>query len=131
MSTVKHVSLELGGNAPFIMFDDADVDKAVEGAMISKFRNTGQTCVCSNRILVQRGIHEDFVARLSNKVAALVVGDGLEGVTQQGPLINPAAVDKVARHVQDAVAHGGKLLAGGARIRGNFFQPTVITEVTP
>jgi succinate-semialdehyde dehydrogenase/glutarate-semialdehyde dehydrogenase len=131
MGTVKHVSLELGGNAPFIVFDDADVDKAVEGAMISKFRNTGQTCVCANRILVQRGIHEDFVARLSNKVAALVVGDGLEGVTQQGPLINPAAVDKVERHVQDAVAHGGKLLAGGARIRGNFFQPTVITEVTP
>jgi succinate-semialdehyde dehydrogenase/glutarate-semialdehyde dehydrogenase len=129
MGTVKHVSLELGGNAPFIVFDDADLDKAVEGAMISKFRNTGQTCVCANRILVQRGIHDQFVARLSAKVAAMVIGDGLEGVTQQGPLINAAAVEKVERHVQDALAHGGKLLVGGARIRGNYFQPTVITDV--
>ncbi len=129
MGTVKHVSLELGGNAPFIVFDDADLDKAVEGAMISKFRNTGQTCVCANRILVQRGIHDQFVARLSAKVSAMVIGDGLEGVTQQGPLINAAAVEKVERHVQDALAHGGKLLVGGARIRGNYFQPTVITDV--
>ena len=130
MGTVKHVSLELGGNAPFIVFDDADLDKAVEGAMISKFRNTGQTCVCANRLLVQRGIHDPFVARLSAKAAAMIIGDGLEGVTQQGPLINPAAVEKVERHVQDAVAQGGKLLVGGARIRGNFFQPTVITDVS-
>jgi succinate-semialdehyde dehydrogenase/glutarate-semialdehyde dehydrogenase len=93
MGTVKHVSLELGGNAPFIVFDDADLDKAVDGALTSKFRNTGQTCVCANRILVQRGIHDEFVARLSTKVAALVIGDGLEGVTQQGPLINTAAVE--------------------------------------
>ncbi|MGC1459468.1 MAG: NAD-dependent succinate-semialdehyde dehydrogenase [Steroidobacteraceae bacterium] len=131
MSTVKHVSLELGGNAPFIVFDDADVEKAVDGAMTSKFRNSGQTCVCANRILVQRGIHDEFVARLCSKVAALVIGDGLEGVTQQGPLINPAAVEKVERHVRDAVAQGGKLLAGGARLRGQFFQPTVITDVSP
>ncbi|HEV2702743.1 MAG TPA: NAD-dependent succinate-semialdehyde dehydrogenase [Steroidobacteraceae bacterium] len=130
MGTVKHVSLELGGNAPFIVFDDADVEKAVEGAMISKFRNTGQTCVCANRMLVQRGIHDQFVERLCTKVAALVIGDGLEGATQQGPLINPAAVEKVERHVENAVTQGGKLRAGGARIRGNFFQPTVITDVS-
>jgi succinate-semialdehyde dehydrogenase / glutarate-semialdehyde dehydrogenase len=131
MGTVKHVSLELGGNAPFIVFDDADVDKAVEGAMASKFRNTGQTCVCANRILVQRGIHDQFVAKLNTKVAALIVGDGLAGVTHQGPLINAAAVDKVERHVQDAVAGGGKVMAGGARIAGNFFQPTIVTDVSP
>jgi succinate-semialdehyde dehydrogenase/glutarate-semialdehyde dehydrogenase len=131
MGTVKHVSLELGGNAPFIVFDDADVDKAVAGAMISKFRNTGQTCVCANRILVQRGIHDEFVSRLSAKVASLVVGDGLEGVTQLGPLINAAAVEKVERHVKDAVAHGGKLRAGGARLGGFYFQPTLITDVSP
>jgi succinate-semialdehyde dehydrogenase/glutarate-semialdehyde dehydrogenase len=131
MGTVKHVSLELGGNAPFIVFDDADVDKAVEGAMASKFRNTGQTCVCANRILVQRGIHDEFVAKLSAQVAKLVVGDGLAGVTGQGPLINAAAVEKVERHVQDALGRGGKLLAGGARGTGNFFQPTVITNVSP
>jgi succinate-semialdehyde dehydrogenase/glutarate-semialdehyde dehydrogenase len=130
MDTVKHVSLELGGNAPFIVFDDADVDQAVVGAMISKFRNTGQTCVCANRILVQRGIHEEFVAKLCAKVAQLTVGDGLAGVTQQGPLINTAAVEKVERHVKDALARGGKLLTGGARLQGNFYQPTVITEVS-
>jgi succinate-semialdehyde dehydrogenase / glutarate-semialdehyde dehydrogenase len=130
MDTVKHVSLELGGNAPFIVFDDADVDKAVAGAMISKFRNTGQTCVCANRVLVQRGIHDAFVAKLGAKVAELVVGDGLEGVTQQGPLINSAAVEKVERHVRDAVARGGRLLTGGARIKGNFYQPTLITDVS-
>jgi succinate-semialdehyde dehydrogenase/glutarate-semialdehyde dehydrogenase len=131
MGTVKHVSLELGGNAPFIVFDDADLTLAVQGAMASKFRNTGQTCVCANRILVQQGIHDEFVARLCEQVAALVVGDGLEGITQQGPLINPAAVDKVERHVRDALGRGGKLLAGGARLGGNFFQPTVITDVSP
>ncbi|HTY94975.1 MAG TPA: NAD-dependent succinate-semialdehyde dehydrogenase [Steroidobacteraceae bacterium] len=131
MGTVKHVSLELGGNAPFIVFDDADVDKAVEGAMASKFRNTGQTCVCANRILVQRGIHDEFAAKLCGRVAALVVGDGLAGNTQLGPLINEAAVDTVARHVEDALAHGGKLLTGGARLGGNFFAPTVIAEVSP
>jgi succinate-semialdehyde dehydrogenase/glutarate-semialdehyde dehydrogenase len=131
MGTVKHVSLELGGNAPFIVFDDADVDKAVAGAMASKFRNSGQTCVCANRILVQRGIHDEFVAKLCAQVAKLVMGDGLAGVTQQGPLINAAAVEKVERHVQDALGRGGKLLAGGARGTGNFYQPTVITDVSP
>jgi succinate-semialdehyde dehydrogenase / glutarate-semialdehyde dehydrogenase len=130
MDTVKHVSLELGGNAPFIVFDDADVDKAVAGAMISKFRNTGQTCVCANRILVQQGIHDEFVAKLCAKVAELVTGDGLAGLTQQGPLINAAAVEKVERHVRDAIARGGRLLMGGARIQGNFYQPTVITQVS-
>ncbi|HTV79395.1 MAG TPA: NAD-dependent succinate-semialdehyde dehydrogenase [Steroidobacteraceae bacterium] len=129
MGTVKHVSLELGGNAPFIVFDDADLARAVDGALASKFRNTGQTCVCANRILVQRGIHDEFVARLSERVAQLVVGDGLDGETHLGPLINADAVDKVERHVQDAVARGGKLRTGGKRIGGNFFQPTVVTEV--
>jgi succinate-semialdehyde dehydrogenase/glutarate-semialdehyde dehydrogenase len=131
MSTVKHVSLELGGNAPFIVFDDADVEKAVAGAMTSKFRNSGQTCVCANRIFVQKGIHEEFVAKLCTQVAQLVMGDGLAGVTQQGPLINAAAVEKVERHVQDALERGGKLRAGGARGMGNFYQPTVITQVSP
>ncbi|HEY2418215.1 MAG TPA: NAD-dependent succinate-semialdehyde dehydrogenase [Steroidobacteraceae bacterium] len=131
MDTVKHVSLELGGNAPFIVFDDADVDKAVAGAMASKFRNSGQTCVCANRILVQRGIHDEFVAKLRAQVDKLVMGDGLAGVTQQGPLINAAAVEKVERHVEDALGRGGKLVAGGARATGNFFQPTLITDVSP
>jgi succinate-semialdehyde dehydrogenase/glutarate-semialdehyde dehydrogenase len=130
MGTVKHVSLELGGNAPFMVFDDADLARAVDGALASKFRNTGQTCVCANRILVQQGIHDQFVAKLCERVAGLVVGDGLKGDTHQGPLINAAAVDKVERHVRDAVARGGKLRAGGARIGGNFFQPTVITDVS-
>ena len=131
MGTVKHVSLELGGNAPFIVFDDADVDQAVAGAMASKFRNSGQTCVCANRILVQRGIQDEFVTKLCAQVAKLVMGDGLAGLTQQGPLINAAAVEKVERHVKDALARGGKLLAGGARGTGNFFSPTVITQVSP
>jgi succinate-semialdehyde dehydrogenase/glutarate-semialdehyde dehydrogenase len=131
MDTVKHVSLELGGNAPFIVFDDADVDKAVAGAMASKFRNSGQTCVCANRILVQRGIHDEFVAKLRAQVDKLVMGDGLAGVTQQGPLINAAAVEKVERHVEDALGRGGNLVAGGARATGNFFQPTLITDVSP
>ena len=129
MGTVKHVSLELGGNAPFIVFDDADLERAVEGAVASKFRNTGQTCVCANRILVQQGLHDEFVARLSERVAGLVVGDGLQGDTHQGPLINSAAVDKVERHVEDALARGGRLRTGGRRLGGNFFQPTVITGV--
>jgi succinate-semialdehyde dehydrogenase/glutarate-semialdehyde dehydrogenase len=131
MDTVKRVSLELGGNAPFIVFEDADVEKAVAGAMASKFRNSGQTCVCANRILVHRAIHDEFVAKLCAQVAKLVVGDGLDGVTQQGPLINAAAVEKVERHVQDAIERGGKLLMGGARGAGNFFAPTIITEVNP
>ncbi len=131
MGTVKRVSLELGGNAPFMVFDDADVEKAVAGAMTSKFRNSGQTCVCANRILVQRGIHDEFVAKLCAQVGKLVMGDGLAGLTQQGPLINAAAVEKVERHVQDALGRGGKLLVGGVRGTGNFYQPTVITQVSP
>jgi len=131
MGTVKRVSLELGGNAPFIVFDDANIDQAVEGALASKFRNTGQTCVCANRFLVQRGVYAEFARRLSERVATLVVGDGLEGETQQGPLINAAAVDKVERHVRDALERGGQLQQGGARRGGLFYDPTVITNVTP
>jgi len=131
METVKRVSLELGGNAPFIVFDDADVERAVEGALASKFRNTGQTCVCANRFLVQSGIYDEFARRLSQRVSALVVGDGLEGETQQGPLINGAAVSKVDSHVHDALEKGGKLAVGGSRRVGYFYDPTVITRVTP
>ncbi len=131
MDTVKRVSLELGGNAPFIVFDDADVDAAVEGAMASKFRNTGQTCVCANRLLVQAGVYGRFAEALSQRVAAMVVGDGLAGDTQQGPLINEAAVQKVERQVQDATSRGGRVLTGGERICGLFYKPTVITGATP
>jgi succinate-semialdehyde dehydrogenase/glutarate-semialdehyde dehydrogenase len=133
MGTVKRVSLELGGNAPFIVFDDADLDAAVEGAMISKFRNTGQTCVCANRFLVQRGIYDAFAARLAEKAAGLVVGDGLEGVTTQGPLIDGRAVIKIARHVDDALSRGAHALTGAAphALGGTFYQPTVLTGVTP
>jgi succinate-semialdehyde dehydrogenase/glutarate-semialdehyde dehydrogenase len=130
METVKRVSLELGGNAPLIVFDDADLDKAVQGTIASKFRNTGQTCVCANRIFVQAGIYERYAQALAKRAAALVVGDGLAGETQQGPLINEAAVQKVERHVRDAVGHGGTLLTGGQRIQGLFYQPTVITGVS-
>jgi succinate-semialdehyde dehydrogenase/glutarate-semialdehyde dehydrogenase len=133
MDTVKRVSLELGGNAPFIVFDDANLDAAVEGAMLSKFRNTGQTCVCANRILVQDGIYEDFSRRLVGRVGALVAGDGLEGVTHLGPLINEAAMRKVRVHIEDAVARGASLLCGGHPIdrAGHFHEPTVIADVTP
>jgi succinate-semialdehyde dehydrogenase / glutarate-semialdehyde dehydrogenase len=131
MATVKRVSLELGGNAPFIVFNDADLDKAVEGALASKFRNTGQTCVCANRFLVQSGVYAEFARRLSRRVSALTVGDGLEGETQQGPLINAVAVDKVERHLRDALAKGAQLLTGGARRAGFFYDPTVIANVTP
>jgi succinate-semialdehyde dehydrogenase / glutarate-semialdehyde dehydrogenase len=130
MGTVKRVSLELGGNAPFIVFDDADLDKAVEGALASKFRNTGQTCVCANRFLVQSGVYAEFARRLSRRVSALTIGDGLDGETQQGPLINATAVDKVERHLRDALARGAQLLTGGARRTGSFFEPTVIANVT-
>ena len=131
MGTVKRVSLELGGNAPFIVFDDADVDAAVEGAMASKFRNTGQTCVCANRLLVQAGVYDAFADRLASRVKALRVGDGLDGPTEQGPLINAAAVEKVERHVADAVAGGAGVLTGGARrgTEGSWFEPTVLVDV--
>ena len=131
MDTVKRVSLELGGNAPFIVFDDADLDAAVEGAMASKFRNAGQTCVCANRILVQAGIYDAFAAALTERAKKLVVGAGLAGPTDQGPLINAAAAVKAGAHVADAVARGGRVLTGGAALagEGHFFAPTVITDV--
>ena len=128
--TVKKLSLELGGNAPFIVFDDADVDSAVEGAMASKYRNAGQTCVCANRIYVQDGVYDQFVEKFSAKVKLLKVGNGFEDGVVQGPLIEDAAVEKVARHVADALAKGGKLLAGGHKLQGQFFEPTVVSEAT-
>jgi succinate-semialdehyde dehydrogenase / glutarate-semialdehyde dehydrogenase len=131
-STVKKVSLELGGNAPFLVFDDADVDAAVAGAMASKYRNTGQTCVCTNRFLVQAGIHDAFAAKLAEAVSRLAVGNGLAADVQQGPLIDLAAVRKVEEHVSDAVSKGGRVVVGGKRhaLGGNFFQPTVIAGAT-
>jgi succinate-semialdehyde dehydrogenase / glutarate-semialdehyde dehydrogenase len=131
-ATVKKISLELGGNAPFIVFDDADLDAAVEGAVASKYRNTGQTCVCSNRLLVQDGVHDAFVAKLIAAVSEMRVGDGLKGEVQQGPLINMAAVEKVEEHIADAVAKGATIVLGGKRhpLGGSFFEPTVITGVT-
>jgi succinate-semialdehyde dehydrogenase/glutarate-semialdehyde dehydrogenase len=133
MGTVKKVSLELGGNAPFIVFDDADLDAAVDGAMASKYRNTGQTCVCANRFYVQGGIYEAFAAKLAERAGALVVGDGLAGRTDQGPLINEKAVEKVERHVADALAGGARALTGGHRGpgEGTWFQPTVLAHVKP
>ncbi|MFG6082618.1 NAD-dependent succinate-semialdehyde dehydrogenase [Paracoccus litorisediminis] len=130
---IKKLGLELGGNAPFLVFDDADLDAAVEGAMIAKFRNSGQTCVCANRILVQAGIYDAFAEKLARRVAALQVGDGLETGTQIGPLIDANAVAKVENHIADALSHGGRLLTGGARHPkgGNFFQPTVLCGVKP
>ena len=132
-STVKKVSLELGGNAPFIVFDDADVDAAVSGAIASKYRNSGQTCVCANRLLVQSGIHDVFAAKLAEAVARLRVGDGLAGVTDQGPLIDARALAKVERHLADAVARGARILIGGKRhaLGGTFFEPTIVAGVTP
>jgi succinate-semialdehyde dehydrogenase/glutarate-semialdehyde dehydrogenase len=128
--TVKKLSLELGGNAPFLVFDDADVDSAVEGAMASKYRNAGQTCVCANRLYVQEGIYDAFVQKFAARVKALKVGNGFEEGVVQGPLIEDAAIDKVQRHVADAVAKGGKVLAGGRRMQGQFFEPTVIADAT-
>ena len=130
---VMKCSMELGGNAPFIVFDDADLDAAVEGAMISKFRNNGQTCVCANRIYVQAGVYDAFAEKLAEAVKKLNVGDGLkEGVTT-GPLINEAAVEKVEEHIADALSGGGKIVTGGKRhaLGGTFFEPTVVTGITP
>ena len=132
--TVKKVSLELGGNAPFIVFDDADVDAAVEGAIGSKYRNSGQTCVCANRFLVQDGIYDEFARKFSEAVQSqLKVGNGLEEGVAQGPLINEAAVQKVESHISDAVSKGAKVAIGGGRhaLGGTFFQPTVLTDVSP
>jgi succinate-semialdehyde dehydrogenase/glutarate-semialdehyde dehydrogenase len=131
--TVKKLSLELGGNAPFIVFDDADLDAAVQGALASKYRNTGQTCVCANRFLIQAGVYEEFAKRLKSAVAQLRVGDGLMGVTDQGPLIDAKAVTKVEEHIADAQALGAKILLGGKRhsLGGLFFEPTILIDVTP
>lgn len=131
--TVKKVALELGGNAPFIVFDDADLEQAVEGALASKYRNTGQTCVCANRLLIQDGIYDDFAARLAARVAALRVGNGMEAGVEQGPLISAAAVAKIEAHIADAVGRGARVLTGGQRhaLGGTFFQPTVLADVTP
>jgi succinate-semialdehyde dehydrogenase/glutarate-semialdehyde dehydrogenase len=131
-STVKKVSLELGGNAPFIVFDDADLDSAVVGAMLSKFRNMGQTCVCANRFFVQDKVYDVFAAKLAAAAAAMKVGDGLTDGIMQGPLINMEAVEKVERLVQDATSKGAKLLTGGKRhaLGHTFFEPTVLTDVT-
>jgi len=131
--TVKKVSMELGGNAPFIVFDDADLDAAVEGAIASKYRNAGQTCVCANRILVQEGVYDAFVEKLAAKVKEMKVGNGLEDGVSQGPLIDMKAVEKVEEHVKDAVEKGARLVLGGKRhaLGGTFFEPTIIAGVTP
>ena len=131
-STVKKVSLELGGNAPFIVFDDADLESAVEGALASKFRNTGQTCVCANRLLVQDGVYDKFARMLADRVGQMKVGNGLEDGNLQGPLIDIKAVEKVEEHIEDALAKGAKVLTGGKRHEkgGQFFQPTVLAGVT-
>jgi succinate-semialdehyde dehydrogenase/glutarate-semialdehyde dehydrogenase len=130
--TIKKLSLELGGNAPFIVFDDADIDAAVEGAMVSKYRNTGQTCVCANRLYVQRGVLEQFTQKLVARVQALKVGNGLEAGVTQGPLIDAKAVAKIAEHVADARAKGGQVLTGGKphALGGLFYEPTVIGGAT-
>lgn len=130
--TVKKVSMELGGNAPFLVFDDADVDASVQGAMVSKFRNSGQTCVCANRIYVQDGVYDEFVAKLKVAVEKMKVGDGLETGVEQGPLIDMDAVEKVEEFIADATSKGGEIVTGGAR-HGNgmsFFEPTIVTEAT-
>lgn len=129
--TIKKLSLELGGNAPFIVFDDADVDSAVDGAMISKYRNAGQTCVCANRFLVQDGVYDTFVRKLAEKAAAMKVGNGFETGTNQGPLIDAAALAKVEQHVNDAVSQGARIVTGGERIGTRFYTPTVLADVTP
>jgi succinate-semialdehyde dehydrogenase / glutarate-semialdehyde dehydrogenase len=130
--TVKKLSLELGGNAPFIVFDDSDLDAAVAGALASKYRNSGQTCVCANRILVQDGVYDAFAARLAAEVGKLKVGDGTLPGVMQGPLINEAAVAKVEAHVRDALAKGARVLTGGKRhaLGGTFYEPTVLADVT-
>ena len=133
--TVKKMSLELGGNAPFIVFNDADIDSAVEGAFASKYRNAGQTCVCTNRFYVQEGVYDAFVQKFAAKVQTAKVGNGFDEGVNQGPLIEEAALEKVQRHVDDAVARGGKVVAGGKRLSalgsGQFFEPTVLAHATP
>jgi succinate-semialdehyde dehydrogenase / glutarate-semialdehyde dehydrogenase len=128
--TVKRISLELGGNAPFIVFDDADIDAAVEGAMVSKYRNAGQTCVCANRFYVQAGVYDSFVQKLAAKAGGIKVGNGFEAGVNQGPLIDDAAVAKVESHVADAVSKGASVVLGGSRIGERFYTPTVLAGVT-
>lgn len=128
--TLKKLSLELGGNAPFIVFEDADIDEAVRGAIISKFRNSGQTCVCVNRIYAQEKIYDEFVQKLSNAVAKLRVGNGLDKNVEIGPLINEKGLNKVKHHIQDAVEKGAKVHIGGKHLTGLFFEPTVLTDAT-
>ena len=129
---ILKLSLELGGNAPFIVFDDADLDAAVEGAMASKYRNNGQTCVCSNRIYVQETVYDAFAEKLATAVSAMKVGDGLDDGITTGPLIDMASVEKVEEHIKDAVSKGAKIIAGGKRhaLGGSFFEPTILTGVT-
>jgi succinate-semialdehyde dehydrogenase / glutarate-semialdehyde dehydrogenase len=131
--TLKKVSMELGGNAPFIIFDDADLDRAVEGAMVAKFRNSGQTCVCTNRFLAQAGIYDAFVEKLAKASKALKIGNGLDEGVQQGPLIDDKAIAKVEEHIADALAKGAKIVTGGKRhvLGRTFFEPTVLTNVSP
>ena len=131
-ATVKKVSMELGGNAPFLVFDDADVDAAVVGAMASKYRNTGQTCVCTNRFIVQDGVYEEFSTKLAKAASELKIGAADSGETQQGPLINQAAVDKVQEHIDDAISKGARVLTGGKahELGGLFYEPTVLVDVT-
>lgn len=129
--TVKKISLELGGNAPFIVFDDADIDSAVEGAMASKYRNAGQTCVCANRFYVQTGVYDQFVEKLAAKSQGIKVGNGFEAGVNQGPMIDDQAVAKVEAHVADALAKGARVVAGGSRIGERFYTPTVLADVTP
>ena len=128
--TVKKISLELGGNAPFIVFDDADIDSAVEGAMVSKYRNAGQTCVCANRFYVQSGVYDQFVEKLAAKAGAIKVGNGFEAGVNQGPMIDEAAIVKVEAHVADALVKGARLLVGGSKIGERFYSPTVLADVT-
>jgi len=130
--TLKKLSLELGGNAPFIVFEDADLDSAVQGAIASKYRNTGQTCVCANRLLVQDSVYEAFTQKLAAAVQTLRVGDGLKGPTDQGPLIDEKALAKVEEHIADARAKGATIVLGGKRhsLGGTFFEPTIVTNVT-
>ena len=131
--TVKKVSMELGGNAPFLVFDDADLDAAVEGAMASKYRNTGQTCVCANRILVQDGVYEAFAQKLAAAVGKLKVGNGLDDQVTQGPLIDSSALDKVEEHIRDALAKGARVVSGGRRhaLGGSYYEPTILADVSP
>lgn len=128
--TIKRISLELGGNAPFIVFDDADLDAAVKGAIASKYRNAGQTCVCANRILVQSGVYDAFTEKLKQAVQALKVGNGIDSTTDIGPLIEESALKKVDEHIADAVEKGGKLVLGGKRLGGLFYEPTIMTNIT-